>query len=293
MNDDRDESPNPEDQHFSLDDLPSNFSDDEEDYSLDELSQAYAQILAEQEALEVPVPQEDGFQASDPEEAIATSGTGDAAGNGSSSVESEEESVRGATFLKPLDRQRANEDLGQEDRIAVTPERIVESILFVGTPDSRQISPRLLASLMRGVSPEEVDQYISKLNQSYEEDGAAYRIHQDELGYRMQLHSSFAPIRNQFYGQVKEARLNQMVIDVLSVIAYHQPVERHEIERLVGRPCGGALNQLVRRNLVQMEKEKKLRLYRTTDRFLDLFGLDEIDDLPQSEAMDDFESQPE
>lgn len=276
-----DDAAGPEDEHFSLDDM-FDVPEDEGDYSLDELSQAYAQILAEQNALEISLPEGTIPPADDVE--------GDASEIDEEAEESETSPESSAnTFIQPLNFKQANLDLADEDGLPVIPERVVESILFVGTPDNSPISARLIASLMRGVSPNEVDQYVEKLNRNYEAEGAAYRIEREDLGYRMQLDPAMIPVRNQFYGQIKEAKLNQQVIDVLSVVAYHQPVERAEVERLVGKPAGGSLNQLIRRNLIIMEKtEGKTKCYRTTQRFLELFGLDEIDDLPQSEAMDDF-----
>lgn len=278
----------PEDpEHLSLDDMLSGYEESDEDYSLEELSQAYAQILAEQDSIKLPV--DDLADNLAEEDELSTDDESAEDDFDEESLE-EPEPISPASFLQPLAIDTANEDLVDQETVPVTPERIVESILFVGTPTGESISSRMIASLMRGVSPAEVENYVARLNQNYESEQAAYRIEKDDLGFKMQLHRSMLPVRNQFYGQVKEAKLSQPIIDVLSVIAYHQPVERAEVERLVGRPSGANINQLIRRDLIIMERgEDRKKTLRTTARFLELFGLDEIDDLPQSEAMDDFE----
>jgi segregation and condensation protein B len=73
---------------------------------------------------------------------------------------------------------------------------------------------------------------------------------------------------------------------VLALVAYHQPVSKREIEKLMGGPCSGSLNQLLRRNLISLTKEPAPvgAVYRTTSRFLDLFDLESLDDLPRSES---------
>ena len=87
-------------------------------------------------------------------------------------------------------------------------------------------------------------------------------------------------------------RLSQSVIDVLAVVAYNQPVTRDQVDKIRGRSSGSVLNQLVRRELLSIEPGKtdpKVRYYSTTDRFLDLFHLEEIADLPQSHEVSDIE----
>ena len=127
---------------------------------------------------------------------------------------------------------------------------------------------------------------IVELNEQYRDQQTAYTIVADGDGYRMSLRDGLGHIRNKFYGKVKEAKLSQTAIDVLSIVAYNQPFERKQIEEVFGKPVGGILGKLVRRNLLSLEKTTKRprkTFYRTTDRFLQFFGLDDIDDLPRGE----------
>ena len=112
-------------------------------------------------------------------------------------------------------------------------------------------------------------------------------IHQGG-GYRLTLRKSFHPLRNRFYGRIREARLSQGAIDVLAIVAYQQPLTSEQIGRLRGKPSSHVLAQLVRRGLLRIERKdtkRRTAQYFTTDRFLQLFGMQSLEDLPQSEEL--------
>jgi segregation and condensation protein B len=78
----------------------------------------------------------------------------------------------------------------------------------------------------------------------------------------------------------------------MAVVAYNQPTTREQVEKIRGKPSGSVLAQLVRRELLLIESGEtnaNVKYYSTTDRFLDLFNLDEITDLPQSHEVSDIE----
>ena len=175
----------------------------------------------------------------------------------------------------------------EDDDTSVNPESIVEAILFVGHPENQPLKARAVASYLRGVSPQEVDQIVADLNAIYAEEGAPYEIISEGAGYRMSLRGEFQRLRESFYGRVREAKLSQVAVDLLAIVAYHQPIGRADIEEVRGQPSGGVLNQLVRRQLIQVEyteEKPRQKRYRTTDRFLDLFGLDSLEDLPSHDG---------
>jgi segregation and condensation protein B len=171
----------------------------------------------------------------------------------------------------------------------LSPKSILEAMLFVGHPQNEPITARQVASLMRGVVPEEIDELVRELNERYDAERTPYHIASVGPGYRLELRGELAGLREQFYGKVREARLSQAAIDTLAVVAYHQPVATKEIDMLRGKPSAGILSQLVRRQLVRIERtpeRPKEALYRTTSRFLDLFGLDSLEDLPRSQDLE-------
>lgn len=168
----------------------------------------------------------------------------------------------------------------------ITPKTILEAILFVGHPLGDALTSESIAALMRGVTPAEIDDLVLELNEAYAAERRPYTIRSVAAGYQLALHEEFNSIREQFYGKVREARLSQSAVDVLAIVAYHQPITLEEIDRLRGIASGSILSQLVRRDLIAIARpaDKKQRpVYRTTDRFLDLYNLESLEDLPQVE----------
>ena len=232
-------------------------TDPEEDHglSLEELGEAYAALLNPQRADPYP----DDKEGASAEE------------DGASDAED-----------KPL-RVLAGSD---DEACEITPRTIVEALLFVGNPAGEPLTSERIASLMRGVTPGEIDDLVAELNEEYAQQGRPYMIRSVAAGYQMVLSEEYASLREHFYGKLREARLSQSAIDVLAIVAYNQPVTHEEIDRVRGRDSGPILSQLVRRDLIAIErpKEKKAKpIYRTTDRFLDLYHLESLDDLPQVE----------
>jgi len=92
-------------------------------------------------------------------------------------------------------------------------------------------------------------------------------------------------VRNKFYGRVREAKLSQAAIDTLAIVAYRQPLTSETVSQLRGTLSGHLLTQLVRRQLLTAERleDSRRMQYRTTDRFLELFGLESLEELPDSE----------
>jgi segregation and condensation protein B len=171
----------------------------------------------------------------------------------------------------------------------ITPQSILEAILFVGHPTGEPLLSERIAALMRGVQPAEIDDLVQDLNRRYQESGAPYAIVSVGAGYQLALKPEFAGLRGAFYGRIREARLSQSAVDVLAIVAYHLPLAQDEIDRLRGKPSGGILSQLVRRDLLVLDRTaqpKGKATYRTTDRFLDLFGLDDLSELPRSQELE-------
>ncbi len=180
-------------------------------------------------------------------------------------------------------------DAPSAETCPITPESILEAMLFVGDRENAPLPAAKAAMVMRGVEPEEIPELVSTLNRRYAARGCPYRIVSREGGYCLILHPRFENVRSRFYGRIREARLSQAAIDVLSIVAYRQPITAEEVSRLRGTPSGHLLSGLVQRRLLQGEtppgKRRPVK-YRTTQRFLELFGLDRVEDLPETEDID-------
>ncbi|NOY29921.1 MAG: SMC-Scp complex subunit ScpB [Planctomycetes bacterium] len=172
----------------------------------------------------------------------------------------------------------------------VSPRMIIEGMLFVGDSEGRPLTNRQLAANIRDVSPKEVDELVGELNQSYRRSRASYEVVSEGAGYRMQIRPEMDSIRHRFHGKVREARLTPTAIEVLSVVAYRQPITGEEVGKLRSSKSSGILAQLVRRGLLRIERaadSPRKPTYHTTERFNGLFQVASAADLPKSEDLDD------
>ena len=127
-------------------------------------------------------------------------------------------------------------------------------MLFVGDRDNRPLTAARAAELMRGVEPGEIGELIGELNARYARNACPYFVAEDSDGYRITLRKPFHPLREQFYGRIREARLSQAAIDVLAIVAYQQPLSAEQIGTVRGKPSGPVLSQLVHRRLLRIER---------------------------------------
>jgi segregation and condensation protein B len=199
-------------------------------------------------------------------------------------------SLAGRAAGKPQVAVEPDDLVEDDDQLPVTPRMIVEGMLFVGRPGGEPLASRDLASRIRDVTTAEVDQIVTQLNDDYRRDEAAYEIVGDAEGYRLQLRPELGGLRQRMRGRVKAARLTPAALEVLAVVAYRQGLAAEDIARLQGTRRQAILAQLVRRQLVRVERPtappRKARYY-TTDRFNELFGVRSAADLPRNEDLDD------
>ncbi len=170
----------------------------------------------------------------------------------------------------------------------ISPRTILEAMLFVGTPDNRPLAAQQVAAMMRGVRPAEIEELVNDLNASYLKHGCPYAIVAEGVGYRMVVRSDYAAIGERLYNRVRTARLSPAAVEVLAAVAYNEPLTGEQVAQMRGVASGSILAQLVRRQLLRLERpdDRSARArYFTTPRFLSLFGLSSLEDLPRSEEM--------
>ena len=162
----------------------------------------------------------------------------------------------------------------------VTSRQVLEALLFVG---GMTLPSRKLADVLSGSSrSEDVLRLIDELNALYDAECRPYRIELAEGGYRLQLRSEFEKVRHRVYGfGPREVKLSQEVIEILAFIAYSQPVSEAELDGLGREGTPSVIRQLLRRELIQLKRGDHTELqYETAPRFLELFGLRSMHDLP-------------
>jgi len=170
------------------------------------------------------------------------------------------------------------------DRLGVA----VEALIL--TSDRGVPASRLVPSLgleAGAAATRAVAEAVEELNRQYEQTGRAFRIEKTAGGYRAMAIAEAAPVLASLHGIASSHTLSRAAIETLSIIAYRQPITRAEIEAIRGVSSGEVIRSLLDKRLVDItgraEELGRPMLYGTSKRFLELFGLASIKDLPKVE----------
>jgi segregation and condensation protein B len=168
------------------------------------------------------------------------------------------------------------------------PVQVIEALLFVG---GHPLTTKAICGVLRDdFDIGFVQQAIEEIGRRYARQNRPYEIRLSEGGYRIALRSEYEPLRNRVYGfGPKQVRLSQETLEILALVAYRQPISRRMTEEIARRNAGSALRQLSERGLVVLDPPQATSpeepQYRTTARFLQLFGVARLDELPQMEDL--------
>ncbi len=167
-------------------------------------------------------------------------------------------------------------------------ERQIEAMLFVSP---QPVSSQELASHL-GVTAERAEKGVKTIKELYKA-GHGLTILNHAGGWQMATAPDLADTVESFANIValQRVRLSRAALETLSVIAYNQPVTRSEIEDIRSVRCDRVVDTLLKHGLVRVAGRKKSMgsplLFRTTDRFLEIFGPPGINSLPTLEELRD------
>jgi len=135
---------------------------------------------------------------------------------------------------------------------------------------------------------------INEINEELISTNRPFRIVEIAGGFQYATRPEFGIYIEKLFSSKIKKRLTQASIETLSIIAYKQPITKPEIEQIRGVNSSEIINSLVEKNLVETAGRKdvvgKPLLYKTTDTFLKVFGLQALDDLPRLKDFDEIES---
>ena len=145
-----------------------------------------------------------------------------------------------------------------------------------------------LAELLDLDSTKPIRKAIKSLNDQYESAGRSFRVEQVAGGYQILTLPEFGDALKKMHQKEADAKLTKAALETLAIVAYKQPVLRADVEAIRGCACGETIRSLMEKHLVKIagraEEPGRPILYGTTKRFLELFGLNNIRDLPQPES---------
>lgn len=166
----------------------------------------------------------------------------------------------------------------------LTISQIVESILMCSrTP----MTAKKIALSIKNVTEVEVEAAIEELNNFYFETTRSFRIQNIAGGFQIRTDVLFEPWLKEIFVKQKNETITPAGNETLAIIAYKQPITKIEIDNIRGVDCGGHVRNLMEKDLVEVSgKSSELgnpNFYGTTKKFLELYGLNTIEDLPSIE----------
>ncbi|HMO26195.1 MAG TPA: SMC-Scp complex subunit ScpB, partial [Tepidisphaeraceae bacterium] len=162
----------------------------------------------------------------------------------------------------------------------------LEALLFA---THHPLTAGRLAELLDLPTTKPIRKAIGSLNRQYGEGGRCFRIEQVAGGYAMLTLAEHGEVLKKLHQKEADARLTKAALETLAIIAWKQPILRAEIESIRGVACGETIRSLMEKHLVKIagraEEPGRPILYGTTRRFLEVFGLNSLKDLPQPDQL--------
>ena len=174
-----------------------------------------------------------------------------------------------------------------EEKIA-----IIEAIIFASEVP---LTVERVAEIMPDTEKREITALLEKLVQEYVMRGGGFCLMEVAGGFQFRTRQDLAP----WIRKLKAARpamLSPAALETLAVVAYRQPLVKSEIDRIRGVDTSGALKGLLEKKLVRIVGRKdvpgKPIIYGTTKKFLEVFNLMDLSELPTLRELKDVQESP-
>ena len=167
---------------------------------------------------------------------------------------------------------------------------IIESLLFVA---EEPLTIDRFKKIISDAETKELCEALEELKADYEARQGGFFLNQVAGGYQIRTRPEYMEWIKRLL-QPKPMRLSKAALETLAIIAYKQPVIRSDVEHIRGVDCGGVLRVLLERKFIRVLGRKEIAgrplIYATTKRFLEVFDLKNLKDLPTPKEIEEFGS---
>lgn len=168
-------------------------------------------------------------------------------------------------------------------------EKAIESIIFVS---ERPVSLKELAKIFPDNNKSELKTSITNLINDWNELQRGITLEEVSEGYQFRTKPEYSVFIAKFKDE-KPFRLSRAALEVLSIIAYKQPITKIEVDHIRGVDSSGVFGVLLERGYIKISGRKEVLgrpfIYETTDEFLETFGLNNLKDLPTLKELEEIE----
>ncbi|HZY39530.1 MAG TPA: SMC-Scp complex subunit ScpB [Mucilaginibacter sp.] len=172
-------------------------------------------------------------------------------------------------------------------------EQYIEALIFVSEQSIRaeEILYCLQAAFEEDFTADEIDQYLKNIAKKYEAENFAIELVKISNGYQFLTKKAYYQVVSLLQAQRTKKKLSQAALETLAIIAYKQPVTKIEVEQIRGVNCDYSIQKLLEKELIAIVGKSdtvgKPILYGTSSIFMDYFGINSIDELPQLKEFTD------
>jgi segregation and condensation protein B len=169
---------------------------------------------------------------------------------------------------------------------------IIESLLFVA---QEPLSVDRLKKILEHAETREIRKALEDISIEFDTRKGGFYLHRVAGGYQIRSRPEYSTWIRRLL-QPKPFRLSKAALETLAIVAYKQPVIRSDVEHVRGVDCGGVLKVLLERGFIRVMGRKEIPgrplIYGTTRRFLEVFGLETLKDLPSPKEIEELGSAP-
>ena len=162
---------------------------------------------------------------------------------------------------------------------------IVENVLLAA--DQPINAGELSKIFLDGTDKNQLQSILDELKEEY--NSRNLQIMEVADGYQLCTRHEYNDWIRKYLKLDRSSRLSQPSLDTLSIIAYKQPLTRQEVDDIRGVDSSGVLKTLLEKKVISPAGRKKVPgrpiMYRTTQKFLEYFGLKDLSDLPTLEDL--------
>jgi segregation and condensation protein B len=163
---------------------------------------------------------------------------------------------------------------------------IIEALVFISQDP---LTLDRIKAVLEGASADEIQAAVEELLQDYASAGRGIQVVRAGGGYILSTRPDHDRWIRRLLQIERKNKLSSAALETLSGIAYHQPVTQAEISAIRGVDSSYTLKTLLEKKLIKIIGRKKAPgnplVYRTSDRFLQYFGLNSLDELPSEEEI--------
>ena len=164
---------------------------------------------------------------------------------------------------------------------------IIESLLFVA---DEPLTVGRIKKILIQAETGEIREAMAELTAEYKARGGGFYLDEVAGGYQIRTRPKYTDWIKKLI-QPRPLRLSKPALETLVIIAYKQPIIRSDIEHLRGVDCGGVIRVLLERKLIRVLGRKEIAgrplIYATTKRFLEIFDLKNLRDLPTPKEIEE------